>query len=202
MSSKQLYYVFIAALVLLGFGFVGVGYGANKLLSAQATKLSKLKADSQTIDDQQTTLNKNKKDIAKYSGLNKIALTIVPQDKDQAEAVREIVNLASQSGISQLSSITFPASTLGTALGGIAAGSSSKPTQVMPVKEIAGVYDLPINVSQDASTPVTYSQLISFIKKLEQNRRTAQVSSINIQPAADHPNLVSFTLTIDEFIKP
>ncbi len=200
MSSKQLYYVFIAVLVLLGLGFVGVGYGANKLLSTQATKLSKLKADSQIIDNQQITLNKNKKDIAKYSGLNKIALTIVPQDKDQAEAVREIVNLASQSGISQLSSITFPASTLGTALGG--AGSSTKPTQVMPVKDIAGVYDLPINVSQDASTPVTYSQLISFIKKLEQNRRTAQVSSISIQPALDHPNLVAFTLTIDEFIKP
>lgn len=201
MKTKQLYYVFIATLVILGLGFIGVGYGANSLLTSQANKLSIAKADSQAVDTLQTTLNKNKKDIAKYSDLNTIAKTIVPQDKDQAEAVREIVSLAGQSGISHLSSLTFPASTLGS-LGPGVAGGSSKLTQVLPVKGITGVYDLPISVSQDSSSPVTYNQLLTFIRKLEQNRRTAQVSSINIQPAADHPNLVAFTLTIDEFIKP
>jgi hypothetical protein len=201
MKSKQIFYLLLAVLVVLGACFFAVGYGANKLLVAQAAQLSKLKADSQIVDITQASLNKNKKDIAKYSSLNKIAQTIVPQDKDQAVAVREIVNLASQSGINRLSSITFPASSLGTLMGGVV-GGTSKLTQVVPVKGISGVYDLPISVSQDSSSTVSYSQLITFIQKLEQNRRTAQVSSISIEPAADHPNQVAFTLTIDEFIKP
>jgi hypothetical protein len=201
MKSKQIFYLLLAVLVVLGACFFAVGYGANKLLVAQAAQLSKLKADSQIVDITQASLNKNKKDIAKYSSLNKIAQTIVPQDKDQAVAVREIVNLASQSGINRLSSITFPASSLGTLMGGVV-GGPSKLTQVVPVKGISGVYDLPISVSQDSSSTVSYSQLITFIQKLEQNRRTAQVSSISIEPAADHPNQVAFTLTIDEFIKP
>lgn len=201
MKSKQIYYLLLAVLVVLGACFFAVGYGANKLLVAQAAQLSRLKAESQIVDITQTSLNKNKKDIAKYSSLNKIAQTIVPQDKDQAVAVREIVNLASQSGINRLSSITFPASTLGTVIGGVV-GGTSKLTQVVPVKGILGVYDLPISVSQDSSSSVSYNQLITFIQKLEQNRRTAQVSSISIEPAADHPNQVAFTLTIDEFIKP
>lgn len=201
MNSKRLYFLFIGVLVLLGCAFVGVGYGANQLLTAQATKLSKLKAQSQTNDTLQSVLNQNKKDIAKYASLNKIAQTIVPQDKDQAEAVREIVNLAAQSGIGRLSSITFPASTLGTPTPGVL-GTGTKLTQVLPVPGISGVYDLPIKVSQDASSPVYYSQLVAFIKRLEQNRRTAQVTSINIQPNQAAPNKVAFTLTIDEFIKP
>lgn len=200
MNSKRLYYLLTGALVILGCAFIGVGYGANLLLSAQAAKLSKLKADSQNIDALQTTLNQNKKDIAKYGNLNKIALTVVPQDKDQAEAVQEIVNLAAQNGIAHLSSITFPPSTLGRPVAGVIGGSSL--TQVLPVKGISGVYDLQIKVAQDASTPVYYNQLVSFIKSLEQNRRTAQVSSIDIQPNQTAPSKVAFTLTIDEFIKP
>ena len=37
---------------------------------------------------------------------------------------------------------------------------------------------------------------------LENNRRTALVSAIALQPDAKDPNNVGFTLTIDEYIKP
>jgi hypothetical protein len=202
MKAKQLYFVLLTGFVLVCAGFFGVAYGANSLMSSQAAKLSKARADSAALDNLQVSLAKNKQDIAKYSDLNKIAETVVPQDKDQAEAVREIVNLAAQSGIAKLSSITFPSSTLGTIGSGAATVRNSNLTQLTPVKGLSGVYDLQIVVSQAGGSEITYNQLISFLTKLEQNRRTAQVSSINVQPKADNPNLVAFTLNIDEYIKP
>src|SRR3990167_9442113 len=80
------------------------------------------------------------------SMLEKKARAIVPADKNQAAAVREIVKIAQSNGI-KISSITFPAS----ALGGITAtgsGGAAKPaastalTQVQTVKGISGVYSL------------------------------------------------------------
>jgi hypothetical protein len=201
MNSKKLYYLLIAVLVLLGLGLVGVAYGANTLLSKQSKKLADVKAKSLALEAQEQQLAKNRKDIEKYTELNKIAQAIVPQDKDQAEAVREIVNIAAQSGITNLSSITFPASTLGNiAIKGTPA--SGGVTQVTPVKGIAGVYALQITVTQDATNRVSYSKFTTFLSKLEQNRRTAQVSSINVQPDPRNPDQVAFTLIIDEFIKP
>lgn len=201
MKAKQLYFVLIACLTLAGFGFIGIAYEANSLMSSQAAKLSKARADSAALDSLQASLAKNKQDIAKYGELNKIAETIVPQDKDQAEAVREIVNLASQSGISKLTSLTFPSSTLG-AVGLGVRPTSGNLTQLTPVKGLTGVYDLQITVSQASGSEVPYGQLTNFLTKLEHNRRTAQVNSITVQPRQDNPNLVAFTLIIDEYIKP
>jgi hypothetical protein len=199
MKAKQLYIVLISLLCLLGVGLFGLAYGTNKLLSSQATKLSTLRADSDVLDTLQSTLARNKKDIVKYGELNTIAETVVPQDKDQAEAVREIVNLAAQSGISKLSSITFPSSTLGT-LGGPKVNPNL--TQLTPVIGMPGVYLLQITVTQDSSTRVSYGSFISFLQKLEQNRRTAQVSAITVTPDQIHHDQVGFTLVINEYIKP
>jgi hypothetical protein len=201
MKAKQLYFILIASLILLGLGFVGVAYGANQLLATQANKLSKLRADNEALNDTQKLLAKNKQDIVKYSELNKIAEAVVPQDKDQAEAVREIVSLAAQSGIPKLSSITFPTSTLGTGVGGKTLGNPNL-TQLTPVKGMTGVYELQITVTQDATNRVDYSQFTAFLKRLEQNRRTAQVSTITVQPDTANPSRVAFTLVISEYIKP
>ena len=201
MNSKKLFYILVSCLVVVGLAIIGLAFGADKILTKQSSELANIKAKSQALNNQELQLNKNKKDIAKYSELNSIAKAIVPQDKDQAEAVQEIVSLAKQSGINQLSSISFPASTLGaiTKTGVISSGGI---TQVTPVKGIPGVYDLQITVTQDSNRRVSYSQFISFLSRLENNRRTAQVSSISIQPDPLHPDQVAFTLIIDEFIKP
>ncbi|HSX05754.1 MAG TPA: hypothetical protein VLF69_04765 [Candidatus Saccharimonadales bacterium] len=201
LQAKQLHYLLIALVVLLCASFFGIAYETNQLLGGQATKLGRLKADSQVVSTLEATLTKNKQDIIKYGDLNNIAETIVPQDKDQAEAVREIVKLATQSGISKLSSITFPSSSLGTITHG-AAGANPNLTQLTPVPGVAGVYGLQITITQDANDTVPYDRFTTFLSKLEQNRRTAQVSSISIQPDASQPNNVAFTLVINEFIKP
>ena len=80
LKAKQLNYILIGIVVLLAAALLGIGYATNNILGGQADKLSKLKADSNALDAQQTTLAKNKQDIAKYSELNTIAQTIVPQE--------------------------------------------------------------------------------------------------------------------------
>jgi hypothetical protein len=197
MNAKAHFIMLVAWLIIILANFVTMVYGVNKLLGSQAEKLSTQRAISEALSNQQTTLTKNKTDLVKYKDLNDIAKSVVPQDKDQAEAVREIVNIASQSGISGLSSITFPASTLGnkaTIKGGL--------TQLTPVKGISGVYDLKITVTQEAEGNTTYDQFLTFLRNLEQNRRTAQVTSINVTPSTTKIGTVGFTLVIDEYIKP
>lgn len=199
MNSKKVYYGLCVVLVLLGVGLVISVNEANSLLTKRSNTLVGLKTKIIVMNNQENQLAQNKKEVATYSSLNQIAESVVPQDKDQAEAVREIVSLAAQSGISQLSSITFPASSLG---GGASIATTSGLTQVTPVKGIAGVDELQITISQDNTALVPYSSFIKFLSGLEQNRRTAEVSSISINPSQGNPNEVSFTLTVNEFLKP
>ncbi len=198
-DNKKLSLILAGVASLLGIGLFASVFFANKLLSTKSVELSKLKAQSQVTDELQISLRKNRADIAKYTSLNKIAKTVVPQDKNQAQTVSEIVKIANDSGITKLTSITFPASTLG---GTGAAKAQASLTQVTPVKGIAGVYLLPITITQDSNNTVRYAQFITFLQKLENNRRTAQVSSISITPDGKNPNNISFTLIVNEYIKP
>lgn len=195
-DSRQLYFGLIGLLIFLGAGFFFSIHEASAILSGKSQSLVGLKAQSLATTDQQAQLEQDKADIKQYATLNTIAESVVPQDKDQAEAVQEIVNIATQSGISKLTSISFPASTLGNS------GTTKGITQVTPVKGIPGVDELQITVTQSNQDPVSYSDFVSFLSGLEQNRRTAEVSSINIQPEDSNPSDISFTLVIDEFIRP
>jgi hypothetical protein len=72
----------------------------------------------------------------------------------------------------------------------------------LAVPNIPGVYQLQITVEGDSSKPVQYNSFLNFLTALEHNRRTAQVSTVSIAPSASNPNLLSFTLTLEEYIKP
>src|SRR3989344_5551704 len=182
MSGKRIHWLMIGLVVLLAAGSIAAVVEGSSLLKKRSDKLVSLKLDNEVADDQQTSLKQTNKDIDKYADLEKIAKSVVPQDKDQAETVREIVKIASDNGIT-LGNITFPASTLGQAATPAPAanssdsGDSSAPkkaaapliTQVKPVDGISGVYVMEINVQQDTTKPVNYNRLISFLSDLEHN---------------------------------
>jgi len=193
MTSKRLYFVLIASVCLLVVGLFGGVYGADKLLSAQSSRLVSNRLQTQVLGDEQQQLARAKSDIKKYQDLATVAASVVPEDKDQAQTVREIVNIAQTNGVA-LSSITFPSSTLG--------GTSGSLSQLTPVKGIAGVYNLQLTVVSDSNKPVPYSNFINFLAALEHNRRTALVNSVTIQPNNKDRNTLSFTLILDEYIKP
>lgn len=200
MTSKRLYFVLLGLMVLMVLGsVVGVVMGDSRLRK-QSSQLSQLKLDSANLDQQQTVLNQAKKDVVKYSELTNLVKAIVPQEKDQARTVREIVQLANQAHIS-IASISFPSSSLGQAVSGKTTPTGNTPTtQVKAVSGISGLYQMDINIQ--TGQLVSYDNLLDFLHRLETNRRTAQVSSLTIQPDANNRNLVTFTLSLSVFLKP
>jgi hypothetical protein len=212
MSSKRVFFIMIGALVLsFGLLVAGVVVG-DGFLRKRSGDLTALKLENRILDEQQLSLIQANKDIQKYAELEKTANAIVPQDKDQAKTVREIVKIAAESNI-PISSISFPSSTLGQptapAVKDTSGGTSATKapvipsiTQVKPVDGISGVYQMEVTVQSEATRPVPYSSLLTFLSKLENNRRTAQVSTITITPSTNNINLVTFVLGINVFIRP
>jgi hypothetical protein len=196
MNSKRLYFILASVVGLLAIGLIGGAFGANAILQSQAQTVIKARSKSMALEQQQTQLAKAKASITKYQEIGKIAKAVVPQDKDQAQTVREIVKIAGEHGIS-LGAITFPSSSLGTTAG----GAKSNLSQLKAAPGITGVYTLQITVQSATGSNTTYNQFVEFLSALERNRRTALVSAISLQPDTKDPNRVSFTLTIDEYIK-
>lgn len=203
MNSRRLFYLLVAALILVnGAGIAALVLG-DKQLVKQNTKLTELKVQSSSLETVQSSLVQAKKDIETYSVLEQITKSVIPQEKDQARTVREIVKLAGEAGV-PVSSVSFPSSTLGSKSVAGATGASTTAgttTQTQKVTGINNVERLEITVTSDPSKPVLYSDFIKFLSKLEQNRRTSQVASINIQPVADNRNKLTFSLVLNVYIE-
>ncbi len=197
MNAKKLYYMLLTVIGLGVIVLLVATLGANKILQKSAKSLLDAKTNTAVLDEKQQQVVKQRTDINKYKGLAEIAKNIVPQDKDQAQTVREIVKIADANGI-KLGNITFPSSTL---------GAAGKPTnaalsQLIPVKGMAGLYSLEIVVQSDTTRPVPYAQFLAFLDGLEHNRRTALVNGLSLQPDTRDPGKLTFTLNVSEYIKP
>jgi hypothetical protein len=217
-SADPLYPCKVSIRALFGadnpFLIAGTYYGTNKLLAKQANELTALKAKSRALDKQQEALDIAKKQITEYADLDRITKAVVPQEKNQAAAVREIVDIANAAKIT-LTDFAFPSSSLGS-IGPAAGATAAKPSaaaaapnsktadlsQLTPVKDIPGVYQLIISVSNDDKHTVTYDKFIAFLSALEENRHTAQVSTLALTPDVSNPSLFSFQLSIVEYVKP
>lgn len=218
LSSRKVFFGMIAALTLVVCLTFGALYLGQKILQSQSKKLVGLRLDNAVLDEQQKAIVIAKKDIEKYAELDKIAKAIVPEEKDQAETILQIVNLAKANGIT-INAFVFQNSTLGQAApsssgsssssSGTSGGSTTTPkpttppvTQAQPVQGIKGVYALPITLQQDTKSPCTFDQMVAFLRGLEQNRRTAQETQITITPDGKNPNLLTFQMQLNLFIKP
>lgn len=204
MNSKRFFYVLTATLILLIGLCAALVYFGNSMLKTQADKLYTLKQESLSLDEQQKTLVQAKKDIERYKEIETIARTVVPQEKDQARTVREIVAIANRTGI-DIANITFPASTLGD--GAVSKDKKKKAkttdpskTQLEAVEGIPGVFRLEANIQTDTDTFVPFSSMLNFLRELEQNRRTSQVSSLTITPD-DSGQKLTFNLITNVYIR-
>ncbi len=198
MTARKLYFLLLGAAILSIAALFAAAYGANFVLESQSKRLTKAHLNSLVLEEKQRQLTKARADIKKYQSLAAIAKNIVPQDKDQAQTVREIVSIAQANDI-KLGNVTFPSSSLGNAG---AAGGKQKFSQLTAVQDIAGVYILDITVQSDSTAPAPYANLIDFLDALEHNRRTALVNGVTLQPSVNDPGKLSFTLNLQEYIKP
>lgn len=222
MDGKRFRIVLQAVLAVCVLVFLLLAFKGMSMLSSKSNELVTLKLKDKTVQAQLTSLAVAKKEVETYSYFKDLAKTVIPEDKDQAQAVLEITRLASQSGIN-VGSITFPNSNLGAGApasaqsgqAGAANAQSASPraaiSQAKPVEGIAGVYSLELTIVPETGVQVpadrkaTYPKLLEFLRKLENNRRTAQIVNVTIQPEGDETNLtpyIDFSLIINIFIKP
>lgn len=196
MTSKRLYQIFVAVIAILAIGLTATAHVFKGSLQERGLDLKSQRQQIAVLNGQQEALKKAKADIAEYKDLAKIAKTIVPQDKSQAQTTREIVNIAAEHGIT-IGSITFPQSNLG------AVGTRSvELSQLEAVPGIPGVVSLQITVTSGQDNTVPYFQFINFLQGLEQNRRTALVKQISLTPDEENPSEVSFSIVLEEYIEP
>jgi hypothetical protein len=219
MNNKKAYYLIISiitvTLILAGtLIYLGLGH-----LSKKSDEIAELKTASMILEEQQISLARANQEIKRFEELDAIARAVVPQDKDQARTVREIVKIGNDNGIT-FSNINFENSDLGirvkpapapqpepTEEGDEEAPAEDLPpppppvniTQANPVDGIPGVFEMELSITSDVNNPVEYSNLINFLEQLEQNRRTARVSSVTITPVEGG---VNFSLTLGVFIRP
>lgn len=193
LSAKNLYFGMIGVCVLALAALLAGAYGVDKVLERKSEDVRAARLDGLVLEEEQRRLAKARADIEKYQSLAEIAKHIVPQDKDQAQTVREIVKIAAAHNIS-LGSITFPSSSLG--------GKNADRSQLTPVKDIPDVYSLEITIQSAGGKSALYGDFLEFLKALEHNRRTALVKDITLRPEKDDPSKLQFTLKLVEYIKP
>lgn len=199
MNSRKVFYILIASqLAIVGLFVATLVYG-NKFLTTKSSVLNTRKVERTKLENTQQSLAKTQKDILKYSELNEIMAGVVPQEKDQARTVREIIKIAESSGVA-ISSFSFPSSTLGssgtTRTQATSPGSMSQTTRV---EGVDGVEQMQITIT--SALPVPYDNFLGFLQKLEQNRRTSQVSSVTITPEPQNRSLIRFSLIVNVYIK-
>lgn len=211
-SHQKIYYIMTTILIICLFGSVGITYEMSGLLNSQSKQLNVDQVQINNLNSQQLSLINAKSEIKKYSSLYNIAQSVVPQNKDQTQTVRQIVNIAANNNV-VIGSITFPSSNLGNTIGSSITGSTTTSTsplynpnlsQLVQVPNIPGVYSLPITIvsSTQLGQLATFGQFIGFLQGLENNRQTAQVTSLLITPNPQNTNLVSFTISLNIYIKP
>ena len=211
LNPKNLNFALIGVMSLLGLISIGAVVLANNVLAQKSQRLTELKLESEVVERQEQDVITAKNNIEKYEELENIAKQIVPQEKNQARTVREIVRFSDKTGIT-INTITFPTSNLGKKAapsakpaGGAEAPKVATPaappiSQVEPVTGLSGVYEMDVVLTSGSG--LTFDSLINFLKSLESNRRTSQVSQMSITPDSQNRNSLSFTINFRVYIKP
>ncbi|MBI4033629.1 hypothetical protein HY379_01385 [Candidatus Saccharibacteria bacterium] len=211
-SARQLRFLLLGLLGIAGIVFVAIAFLGLNSLSQKSDELVESKLKSKALDAQLASLSVAKKQVEQYSYFNDVAKTVLPTDKDQAQAVLTIFKFAKEAGIS-IANITFPISNLGASSGSASAtGSSSTAiSQAKPVEGIKGLFSLQLTVTPEIGPAVppdkvaTFNKFLDFLQRIEQDRRTAQIVQVSIQPEIENSGptgSINFTLMINIFMRP
>ena len=194
----------LGLLVLSIVGTVAMLYFGTSLMKKNSENLINAKLNNVGSDTEEQTYMQARKDLQKYSGLNEVIQSVLPSSKDQAQAVQELYQIGDETGI-VVDKIQFPSSTLG--LTGAAAqsttGAASSVTQAIPVTGMPNVLGITMTIDLQPSSgkSISYADLISFLQKVEMNRRFMQVTNISVESDTTNGG-VDANATITIFVKP
>jgi len=160
----------LLSLVLAATGY----YFTRRQLQEKAISLSGLKAAIDATEDSTSDVKNLLQQYEDLSFIDDIASDVLPPEKVQSDLVEQIYTLANEAGVT-LRSINFT-SPEGTAI------SDPSLTQTEPLEGIVGVFSLPATITYETSQ---YNNLISFLRKLEDNRRKLQIAKLGISPVKE-----------------
>lgn len=192
MNSKQLHMILLGVCALLILSFGGVLFLGIQALQDRSAELQAAVNEREVVEQQEIALITAQGDIDRYSELEELSKRIIPQEKDQARTVREIIQIAQQANVN-ITAINFPSSELGD-------DDDQIITQATPVDGLRGLLELRITVQMGNNT--TFNQLISFLEGLETNRRTSQVQSVSITPDRQDRTVLTPTIELSVYLKP
>lgn len=206
MNHQRIYFGMIGLLIISFFVSIFGTYEINNILNSKSGALASQQTKITSLNSEQLALLNAKSELKKYASLYNIAQSVVPQNKDQTQTVRQIINIAAANNII-IGSITFPSSNLGSTISSsVSTVSIGNPnlSQLVKVPAIPGVYTLPITItsSSAANQSSTFNEFIGFLQGLENNRQTAQVTSLLITPNSQNPNDITFNISLNIYIKP
>lgn len=207
MNAKNLYYTLFGGLVCLILITGLTVYAGTSLMQKSANSLVDAKLDNLEVDTQEISFVQAKKDLEKYKDISALVSKVLPKDKDQARAVSEIYRIGSESNIT-IDRIQFPSSTLGVKTATPSGGSSSSASSpaatagITQAKAVDGLKSvLGIDVEISSAKDMKYNDMVTFLQKIESNRRSMQIKKISVRPDLDK-KVLSFELTVTIFVKP
>lgn len=191
MTPKKLFYVMLVVLIAtLGMTAVGV-YLVDGYLEEQSSIIGVLKAEDELLSTELINTQKTIENLKTYSYVDVKADKILPNTKNQSEAILLINTIGNEVGVG-IKSFVF----LGTD------DKPSEKSQTEPLAGAKGILVFPVQVSFEA----TYSQTINWLKLAERNQRKMQVSSINmaileLDGEYDPANPLSVTIGINAYVE-
>ncbi len=191
--NRLLLIVLILVIVLTG----GVLFVSNYLMRNSANKLVQAKLDNIGFDNAEQSYLQARQYLEEYAELNEVMQKVLPKSKDQAQAVSELYKIGDETGI-KIASVQFPSSSLGQK-----STNSSTVTQAKAVDGMPGVLGIDVSLSLEPASglSISYDNMISFLQKVELNRRNMQIKQITVN--ADIVNGgVTFSAIITIFVKP
>lgn len=201
MTPRRLHFILLSGIGMLVVGVAVLLWFGNIYLHNKSQALIEAKLDNYSTEELERVYQRANKDLESYRSLGETLSKVLPKEKDQAMAVRELYKIASETNIS-IESINFAASTLGQKTTG-PSNTASAITQAKPVQGIDGVLGIDISISAKGpgTKPIAYNDMIAFLQKVELNRRSMMIKEISISPAKALDG-VTFNATLTTFVKP
>lgn len=191
MTPRKLFFVMLGVLALtLVVTATGV-YMTDKYLGEQAAIIGVLRAEDELSSLELINAQEIQNSLQEYSYIDVAANEILPDTKNQSEAILLINKIGTEVGV-RTNKFLF----LGTD------GKPTEKSQTEPLAGAKGILVFPIQISFRG----TYSQVINWLKLAEQNQRKMQVSSLSIGIAeidgTYNPNdLLTVTIGIDAYVE-
>lgn len=184
MNAQKFRYVMVALIVLTVGAAAAAGYFGLGILHERVAQAETVKVDAEVNVEAGLYAERAERQLEdpEIATLSEYLAEVIPENSYRNQFIADVNKYAADSGI-PLSSLSFSE-----AGAGIEA----------PVAEAEA-----ISIQLQLGESVPYANLISFVKKLENNLQQVQVLSINLQPDEENRAILqSPSLTIALYVEP